>query len=190
MVDYHPEKTLSTEAEPRWTMISEGLQSTMSSRKEWNIYFIIQNVPISLQSACTSVPSHIWLKYRRMWRKTPINSNSTQTWQLQLCVIKKCVHRMTFNFNITRFYDVGQYFIWMIPVAMTLIRMPRRPPLVSRFEYYEHLFHAVNIFFWMLPSSRSKHFFSERDPPLYILCNNCVTFKTFKQTTDQWKNRT
>ena len=28
---------------------------------------------ILLQSACTSVPSHIWLKYRRMWRKTPIN---------------------------------------------------------------------------------------------------------------------
>ena len=28
-----------------------------------------------LQSACTSVPSHIWLKYRCMWRKTPINSN-------------------------------------------------------------------------------------------------------------------
>ena len=22
------------------------------------------------------MPSHIWLKYRRMWRKTPINSNS------------------------------------------------------------------------------------------------------------------
>ena len=27
---------------------------------------------------CTSVPSHIWLEYRCMWRKTPINSNSTK----------------------------------------------------------------------------------------------------------------
>ena len=32
-------------------------------------------VQLRLQSACTSVPSHIWLKYRCMWCKTPINSN-------------------------------------------------------------------------------------------------------------------
>ena len=31
-------------------------------------------VAILFHSACTSVPSHIWLKYRCIWRKTPINS--------------------------------------------------------------------------------------------------------------------
>ena len=47
MVDCHPEETLSTEAEPRLTMLFKGWRSTMSSRKECNIYFIIPNVPIS-----------------------------------------------------------------------------------------------------------------------------------------------
>ena len=47
MVDCHTEETLSSESGPRLTMFSEGKQSTKSSRKEFNIYFIIPDVPIS-----------------------------------------------------------------------------------------------------------------------------------------------
>ena len=96
--------------------------------------------------------------------------------QLHLCVLIKFVHRATFYLNVTRCYDVGQHFTWMLPVATTLLRMPRRPPMVSLFEQYAHLFHAVNNF-------------SECYPPLYILCKNYVTFKIFKQLTDQWNYR-
>ena len=35
-----------------------------------------RGVQLLFQSACTSVPSHIRLKYRFMWRKTPINSKT------------------------------------------------------------------------------------------------------------------
>ena len=51
MVDCHPEEKLSIEAEPRSTMLSEGRRSTMSSRKEYNIYFIMPNVPISFTTS-------------------------------------------------------------------------------------------------------------------------------------------
>ena len=47
-----------------------------------------------LQSACTSVPSHIWLKYCCLWRKTPINSNSLTNSKLQcvcVCVLFFCL---------------------------------------------------------------------------------------------------
>ena len=47
MVDCHPEEMLSTEAEPRWTMLFKGWWSTISSHKECNIRFIVPNVPIS-----------------------------------------------------------------------------------------------------------------------------------------------
>ena len=47
--------------------------------------------------------------------------------------------------NVTCCYDVGQHFTWMLPIAKTLLRMQRRPPLVSQFELYAHLFHPVNI---------------------------------------------
>ena len=49
IVDCHPEETLSTEAEPRSTMLFEGWQSTMSPCKECYIYFIIPNVPFLQQ---------------------------------------------------------------------------------------------------------------------------------------------
>ena len=108
MVDCRPEETLSTEAEPRLTMIFEGWRSTMSSRKECNIYFIIPNVPISYT---TSI----------------------------LC------------YQIT--LRTGRHFHCMSPVAMTLLRMPRGPPLVSQFEPYAYIFAHVT-FFWnvTLPS--------------------------------------
>ena len=51
MVDGHTEETLPTEAEPRSIMLSEGWRSTMSSRKECNIYFIMPNVPISFTTS-------------------------------------------------------------------------------------------------------------------------------------------
>ena len=44
IVDCHPEETLSTEVEPRLTMLYEGWQCTMSPHKECYIYFIIPNV--------------------------------------------------------------------------------------------------------------------------------------------------
>ena len=84
---------------------------------------------------------------------------------------KQFLHQTTFNPNVTRFYDVGQYFTWMLSVARTLLRMPRRPPLVSRFEYYEHLFHAVNIL-------------SECYHPLYILCQKLCDIQNFQ--TNNW----
>ena len=48
---------------------------------------------------------------------------------------------------------------------------------------------------WFLNLNRTRilftqsTFFSECYPPLYILCKNCVTFKIFKQTTDQLNYR-
>ena len=101
MVDCHPEETLSTEAEPRLTMLFERWRSTMSSRKECNIYFIISNVPISYT---TSILCY-WITLRTVW-----------------------------------------HFHWTSPVAMTLLRMPRRPPLVSQFEPYAHIFAHVTFF--------------------------------------------
>ena len=130
MVDCHPEETLSTEVEPRSTMLSEGWRSTMSSRKECNIFFIMPNVPISF-------------------------TTSSICDEKSLCI--------------------EQHFTWMLPVATTLLRMPGRPPLVLGLN-------RTRIF------SRSQHF-SECYPPLYILCKNGVTFKIFKQTTDQWNYR-
>ena len=98
MVDCHPKETLSTEAEPRLTMLFKGWRSTMSSRKECNIYFIIPNVPISYTT-------------------------------LFLC------------YQIT--LRTGRHFHWMSPVAMTLLRMSRRRPLVSQFEPCAHIFAHV-----------------------------------------------
>ena len=40
----------------------------------------------------------------------------------------------------------GQHFHWMSPIAMTLLRIPGRPPLVSQFEPYAHKSHACDIF--------------------------------------------
>ena len=58
MVDYYLKKTLSTEAEPRSTMLFKGLRSTMSSCKECNIYFIVLNVlfPTQLQYYVIKLP--------------------------------------------------------------------------------------------------------------------------------------
>ena len=145
MVDCHPEETLSTEAEPRSTMLSEGWWSTMSSRKECNIYFIMPNVPFSF-------------------------TTSSMCNEISLCI--------------------GQHFTWMLPVAMTSgnILLEFFPLLRSCTECRDvrHLFldlnrtriffHAVNIFLNVTP--------------LYIsLVKNCVTFKIFKQSTDQWNYR-
>ena len=55
----HPEVTLSTEAEPRLTILSEGWQSTMSPCKECYIYFIIPNVPF-LQQISTPWDIAVW----------------------------------------------------------------------------------------------------------------------------------
>ena len=73
MVDCHPEETLLTEAEPRSTMLSEGLRSTMSSREECNIYFIMPNVPISF----------------------------TTSIMCDYLLLKKFVHRANFYWNVT-----------------------------------------------------------------------------------------
>ena len=144
MVDCHPEETLSTEAEPRSTMLSEGWRSTMSSRKECNIYFIMPNVPIPSQlKVCVMKKVCAWGNillecYPLLWR------------------------RATFYLNVTRCYDVAQN-------AATS---------------------AIGFSIWTVRASfsRSQHF-SECYPPLYILCKNGVTFKIFKQTTDQWNYR-
>ena len=126
MVDCHPEETLSTEAEPRLTMLFEGWRSTMSSRKEFNIYFIIPNVPISY---ITSI-LHYYITLR-----------------------------------------TGRHFHWMSPVAMTLPRMPPRPPLVSQFEPYAHIFAHVTFF--------------ECHPPFFSPYKNHVTFKNVTRSIDQ-----
>ena len=47
IVDCHPEETLSTEAEPRLTMLFEGWQSTMSLRKKLLFLFYYTECPIS-----------------------------------------------------------------------------------------------------------------------------------------------
>ena len=96
--------------------------------------------------------------------------------QLQVCLMKKvCAsgkillecypllwRRATFYLNDTRCYDVAQN-------AATS---------------------AIGFSIWTVRASfsRSQHF-SECYPPLYILCKNGVTFKMFKQTTDQWNYR-
>ena len=41
------------------------------------LVFNLMDLELLLQSACPSVPSHVWLKYRCMWRKISIKSNST-----------------------------------------------------------------------------------------------------------------
>ena len=50
---------MSTEAEPRWTMLFEGLRSTMSSRKEYDIYFIVPNFPISYTVSSNYFPHRV-----------------------------------------------------------------------------------------------------------------------------------
>ena len=75
----------------------QGWRSTMSSRKECNIHFIIANVPISYTTLISC-------------------------YQITL--------------------RTGRHF-WMSPVAMTLLRMPWRSPLVSQFEPYALIFAHV-----------------------------------------------
>ena len=41
---------------------------------------------------------------------------------------------------------IGRHSKWMSHVAMTLLRMPLQPPLVSLFEPYAHISRAVDIF--------------------------------------------
>ena len=72
--------------------------------------------------------------------------------QLHLCVNKK---------NLC----IGQHFIWMLPDAMTLLRMPWRPPLVSWFKPYAHLFHAVN----MLSGGVGYYFMGRESNLFYFL---------------------
>ena len=65
----------------------------------------------------------------------------------------------------------GRHFHWMSPVAMTLLRMPRRPPLVVQFEPYAHIFVHVT--------------FLECHPPFYSPCKNRVTLKNVTRSIDQ-----
>ena len=60
MVDCHHAETLSTQAETRLTTVSEGRQSTMSSRTECYIYFIIQNVPFLQQFSMLYERRHVY----------------------------------------------------------------------------------------------------------------------------------
>ena len=63
----HPEKTLSTESEQMWTMLFEGWWSTMSSRKECNIYFIVPIVPIPYTtSICYQITVCTWWHFQWM----------------------------------------------------------------------------------------------------------------------------
>ena len=141
MADCHPEETLSTEAEPRSTMLTEGWRSTMSSHKECNIYFIMPIVTIFLHNF-----KYVW------WKKVCASGN----------ILLECYpllwRRATFYLNVTRSYDVAQN-------AATS---------------------AIGFSIWTVRASfsRSQHF-SECYPPLYILCKNGVTFKIFKQLTNE-----
>ena len=143
MVDCHPEETLSTEAEPRLTILSKG----------WRLPCHPVKIIFILLCRMSQFPS-----------------------QLQVCVMNKvCAsgsillecypllwHRASFYLNVTRCYDVAQN-------AATS---------------------AIGFSIWTVRASlsRSQHF-SKCYLPLYILCKNGVTFKIFKQTTDQWNYR-
>ena len=49
IADCHPDETFYTKAKPKWTMLSDGRESTMSFPKECDIFCIIPKPPFLKQ---------------------------------------------------------------------------------------------------------------------------------------------
>ena len=201
MVDCHPEETLSTEAEPGSTMLSEGRRSIMSSRKECNIYFIMPNVPISsklqvcvMKKVCAS-GNILIVCYPFLWRRATFYLNVTRsydvgqhfTWMLPVPMtsgntLLECYpflwRRATFYLNVTRSYDVGQHFNWMLPVPMTSgnTLLECYPFLWRRATLYLNVTRSYDVgqhFTWMLPVPMTSGNILLECYPLLRRCSEC-----------------